>query len=75
MLLITSYLNGDGSIFGIDMKSSKRRSVLCESNPTNDILAIYNIYNTWKKNMTIPFIKQEDASCLNIKSMETFKRK
>lgn len=74
MLFVTSNLNGDAFIFGIDSKSSSRRSVLSESHPTNDTLASYNIYNKWKHNNLLTPVNEE-YTILNIKAMENFKSK
>lgn len=73
MLLITSFLNGDANFFGIDVRSSKRRSILSEYHPANDNIAIYNFYQNWKR-QTEKFIATQRQYDLNTKSMENFER-
>ncbi|KAK7601244.1 hypothetical protein V9T40_008685 [Parthenolecanium corni] len=73
MLFITSFLNGDASIFGIEIRTSERRMLLSDHHPTSDNLAIYNIYKSWKKTKGLHLLEEDDSS-LNVKSMETFKR-
>lgn len=74
MLFITSFLNGDASIFGIEIRTSERRMLLSDHHPTSDNLAIYNIYKSWKKTKGLHLLEEDDSS-LNVKSMETFKSK
>ncbi len=75
MLFVTSYQNGDAVLFGIDMTSSRRRNALTAGHPTNDSLAAYNIYQAWRNNVNVPFLPPEDASAVNLKSVDTFRSK
>lgn len=68
MLLITSALNGDSSIFPVGSKSSDRRNLLSKYHPSNDMVAMYRIYDEWRKNSSL-----EGFSHLNMTSLQIFR--